>query len=112
MVAVLIVVTDHFQAIRAPTVAFLTLRFIVVVLSMRRPGLVVFVLCILILWPLSGGRMRLPAALGQLGQSRGIASSYWAQRGVRECDTSPQTAAHQSTWGRPIAPSCFRRRGV
>lgn len=42
MVAVLIVVTDHFRAIRVPTVALLTLRFIVLIFSMRRSGLVVF----------------------------------------------------------------------
>lgn len=68
--------------------------------------------CILILWPFTGGRMRLPAALGQLAEVKAshqaIGHSEGSESAARLLRQGPlHSTAHRSVWGRLMALSCL-----
>lgn len=73
--------------------------------------------CILILWPFTGGRMGLPAALGQLTEveasHQAIEHSEGSESTTRLLWQEPlHSTAHRSVWGRVMALFGFGHPGV
>lgn len=73
--------------------------------------------CILIFWPFTGGRMRLPAALGQLAEVEASHQAIGHSEGSESVtrllwQELLHSTAHRLVWGRAMALSGFGHPGV